>query len=53
MRLPLNARFLRTLALVYAVKTLLVGIAWLVVPDLPERAATHVRETWQRLAGNP
>ena len=53
MRFPLNARFLRTLAVVYAVKTLLVGIAWLVVPDLPERAATHVRETWQRLAGTP
>jgi hypothetical protein len=41
------------LAVVYAVKTLLLGIAWLVVPDLPERAVTHVRETWQRLAGNP
>ena len=53
MRLPIQPRMLRTLALVYAVKTLLVGIAWLAIPDLPERAATHVRETWQRLAGNP
>jgi hypothetical protein len=40
-------------AVVYAVKTLLIGIAWLVIPDLPERAASHVRQTWQRLAGNP
>ena len=53
MRLPIQPRMLRTLAVVYAVKTLLVGIAWLAIPDLPERAATHVRETWQRLAGNP
>jgi hypothetical protein len=52
MRLPVTPRFLRTLAVVYAVKTLLVGIAWLAIPDLPERAATHVRETWQRLAGD-
>ena len=40
-------------ALGYLVKTLIVGIAWLAIPDLPERAATHVRETWQRLAGAP
>lgn len=53
MRLPIQPRMLRTLAVVYAVKTLLVGIAWLAIPDLPERAATHVRETWQRLAGDP
>ena len=32
---------------------LALALAWLVVPDLPERAATHVRQTWQRLAGNP
>jgi hypothetical protein len=37
----------------YLIKTLIVGVAWLVIPDLPERAATHVRETWQKLAGNP
>jgi hypothetical protein len=53
MTLPIRPSTLRMLAVVYAVKTLLLGIAWLVVPDLPERAATHVRQTWQRLAGNP
>jgi hypothetical protein len=53
MKLPIQPRMLRTLAVVYAVKTLLVGIAWLAIPDLPQRAATHVRQTWQRLAGNP
>ncbi len=53
MRLPISSRALRMVAVVYAVKTLLIGLAWLVVPDLPERAATHVRETWQKLAGDP
>ena len=53
MRLPFHPRALRLLAVVYAVKTLLIGIAWLIVPDLPDRAATQVRETWQRLAGTP
>jgi hypothetical protein len=53
MTLPIRPSTLRTVAVVYAVKTLLLGIAWFVVPDLPERAATHVRQTWQRLAGNP
>jgi hypothetical protein len=53
MKLPIQPRMLRTLAVVYAVKTLLVGLAWLVIPDLPQRADTHVRETWQRLAGDP
>jgi hypothetical protein len=51
--MPIRSSTLRMVALVYAVKTLLIGIAWLVVPDLPERAATHVKQTWQRLAGNP
>jgi hypothetical protein len=53
MRMPISPKTLRTMAVVYAVKTLLVGIAWLVIPDLPARAASQVRETWQRLAGNP
>jgi hypothetical protein len=51
MRLSFQPRTLRVVAVVYAVKTLLIGIAWLVVPDLPERAATQVRQTWQKLAG--
>ena len=42
---------LRLVAVVYLVKTLLVGIAWLVVPDLPQRAMTKARETWTAVAG--
>jgi hypothetical protein len=53
MTLPIKARTLRLIAIGYAVKTLIIGIAWLAVPDLPERAAMHVRQTWQRLAGTP
>ena len=50
--MPLSPKTLRTVAVVYAVKTLIVGIAWLVIPDLPARAASQVRQTWQRLTGN-
>ena len=53
MRMPLSPATLRTMAVLYVVKTLLVGIAWLAIPDLPARAASQVRQTWQRLAGNP
>jgi hypothetical protein len=53
MRLRLSPSTLRMVAVVYAVKTLIIGIAWLVIPDLPERAATHVKQTWERLAGTP
>ncbi len=42
---------LKIVAIVYLVKTLLVGIAWLVVPDLPQRAMTKARETWVAVSG--
>jgi hypothetical protein len=42
---------LKIIAVVYLVKTLLVGIAWLVVPDLPQRAMTKARETWASISG--
>lgn len=41
---------LKIIAVVYLVKTLLVGIAWLIVPDLPERALTKAKETWAAVA---
>jgi len=37
---------LKIVAVVYLVKTLLIGIACLVVPDLPQRAMAKARETW-------
>jgi hypothetical protein len=42
---------LKIVAVVYLVKTLLVGIAWLVIPDLPQRAMTMARETWTAVSG--
>ena len=42
----LTARNLKILALSYAVKTVVFGVAWLFVPDLPQRAATFARDTW-------
>jgi hypothetical protein len=41
----MSSRALRILALCYLVKTLLVGIAWLAVPDLPRRLQSFVRST--------
>jgi len=46
MTLPVRRRTLKLLAWGYAVKTLLVGFAWLLVPDLPERALLLVRATF-------
>lgn len=44
---------LKIVALVYLVKTVLLGIAWLVVPDLPQRAMTMARETWTAVTSRP
>ena len=44
---------LKIVAIVYVVKTLLVGIAWLMVPDLPQRVMTKARETWTAVSGRP
>ena len=41
----MTPRALRILALCYLVKTLLLGIAWLAVPDLPQRLQSLVRST--------
>ena len=43
---------LKLIAIGYVVKTILFGIAWLIVPDLPERAMTMARQTWTAVAGN-
>jgi hypothetical protein len=40
--LPVRRRTLKLIALGYAVKTLLVGIAWVLIPDLPDRAVSLV-----------
>ena len=40
----------KMIACIYLVKTLVVGVVWLCVPDLPERAMTRARETWSRVS---
>ncbi len=47
----MRRRILKVLVVTYAVKTLLVGIAWLAVPDLPQRAADKARQTWTWVSG--
>ena len=47
----MSPRTLKLLALGYALKTLLLGLAWLIVPDLPARAASKARQTWNAVAG--
>ncbi|HUG55315.1 MAG TPA: hypothetical protein VMR21_17035 [Vicinamibacteria bacterium] len=42
---------LKLIAVGYLVKTILFGIAWLIVPDLPQRALTKARQTWSLVAG--
>ena len=41
----MRPRTLKILAVGYVVKTLLVGITWILVPDLPERAMDALRTT--------
>jgi hypothetical protein len=44
-------RTLKLIAISYAVKTLVFGAAWLAIPDLPQRAATHARSAWAWASG--
>jgi hypothetical protein len=39
-------RIIRIVAVSYLVKTLLIGIAWLVVPDLPQRVERAIEATF-------
>jgi len=45
----MNPKTLKLIALGYLVKTALVGLAWLAIPDLPERAVAMARQTWSRV----
>jgi hypothetical protein len=45
----MSARTVRLIAVSYIVKTALVGLAWLAIPDLPERAMAMARQTLSRV----
>ena len=42
----MTPRMLKIVAFSYLVKTLLLGAAWVAIPDLPERASAKAREVW-------
>lgn len=42
----MTPRMWKIVALSYLLKTLLVGITWIAIPDLPERAQAKARELW-------
>jgi hypothetical protein len=46
----MSPRTLKILAVSYLIKTLVVGVAWLAIPDLPQRAASRMREAWTWVA---
>lgn len=47
---PLPMKLLKVVALGYVVKTALFGAAWLFIPDLPQRTASMIRDTWAWVA---
>ncbi len=49
----MSRRTFRVVAWGYLVKSLLIGLAWLTIPDLPERAASLFRETFQSSSQRP
>ena len=47
----MNIRILKLVLASYLVRTLLVAVAWLLVPELPQRAANGARSVWHAVAG--
>ena len=46
-------KVLKLVALSYLVKTVLVGIAWFFIPDLPDRAVSLARRSWSWIQTAP
>jgi len=42
----MKRRTLKLLAWSYAIKTVLVGILWLVAPEIPQQVFAHARRAW-------
>lgn len=47
----MNRRLLKLCLASYALKTLLLGLAWWAVPDLPDRAREAATRTWRAISG--
>ena len=48
----MSARMIRLVVASYLVKTLLLAVAWLLVPELPQRAMDGARGVWIAVAGS-
>jgi hypothetical protein len=49
----ISRRTLKLIAIGYVVKTVVFGAAWLVIPDLPQRAMDTARQAWAWAGGSP
>ena len=47
----ISRRTLKLMAIGYAVKTVAFAVAWLIVPDLPQRTMETARQAWVWAAG--
>jgi hypothetical protein len=45
----MSAKTIRIICGVYLAKSLLLGVLWIAIPDLPHRTAVRLRETWTRI----
>ena len=48
----MSTRMIRLVVASYLVKTVLFAVAWLLVPELPQRAMAGARGLWLALAGS-
>jgi hypothetical protein len=46
-------KILKIYAISYAVKTILFAIAWLFIPDLPQRTTVAMKQAWEWVAPVP
>ena len=49
----ISRKTLKLIAIGYVLKTVAFGFAWLMVPDLPQRAMDTARQAWVWAAGSP
>jgi hypothetical protein len=51
LRTRMTVRTLKLLAVGYTLKVVLLGLAWLMIPELPARAMGKARQIWSAVAG--
>lgn len=49
----ISRRTLKLIAIGYVAKLAVIGAAWLVVPDFPQRATDTARQAWVWAGGSP